>query len=142
MSKEHFAMGIRVVALVALGALSVGCAGEASGTSETEVAQGFEALSDNPCTGLCSPNSDSGWVLGAPTFSSGNIGTGAYCRYTYNTINGGNCGNMSARTLRLNGQPMTCNGGTWAAIPPSHNAGWCIQVTAGSPAWAYYTLWR
>jgi endoglucanase len=89
-----------------------------------------------PCAGLCT-----GAVsFAGPSFSSGNLGTGAVCRETLASLNGGNCGNMGSRVFKVNGVTQSCSG-NWAALPAKRNGGYCLQATAGDPAWAYFTTW-
>ncbi|MBN1608341.1 MAG: hypothetical protein JW940_17050 [Polyangiaceae bacterium] len=93
--------------------------------------------SSDPCSGLCSP-----WaVKPGPGIQEGYLGTAAVCHETTANVSGGNCGNMTGRTLKVNGTTMTCNGQTWSSLPPKRNNGYCIQVTAGGYAYAYYTTW-
>jgi hypothetical protein len=93
--------------------------------------------SNDPCAGLCSP-----WVVKpGPGIQEGYLGTAAICHETTANVLGGNCGNMAGRTLKVNGTTMTCNGQTWALLPAKRNNGYCIQVTGGGYAYAYYTTW-
>jgi hypothetical protein len=93
--------------------------------------------STDPCNGLCSP-----WVVKpGPGIQEGYLGTAAICHETKANLAGGNCGNMSWRTLKVNGTTMTCNGQTWSTLPAKRNGGYCIQVSSGGYAYAYYTTW-
>jgi hypothetical protein len=87
-----------------------------------------------PCAALCSNPT----VFSGPNYQSGNLGTGAVCRETTATLHGGNCSNLSSRTLKVNGSTMNCSG--WA-LPPKRGGGYCIQVTAGAPEWASFATW-
>jgi predicted outer membrane repeat protein len=94
----------------------------------------------SPCASFCS-NPEVIQINGS--YQSGNLGTGAICRETTDLMNGGNCGNFSGgRTLTVNGVPQTCNYQNWASLPPPVNGGYCVQVTPGSQAWAYFVLWQ
>jgi hypothetical protein len=88
----------------------------------------------NPCAGLCSPAT----VKTGPNIQSGNLGTGAVCHETTSNLSGGNCSNMTGRTLKVNGSSMSCSG--WA-LPAKRNNGYCIQVTAGGLGYASYATW-
>jgi hypothetical protein len=107
--------------------------GGANSTSST-VNITVNPAGSTPCDGLCSNPT----VFSGPNYQSGNLGTGAVCRETTATLHGGNCSNMSSRTLKVNGTNMNCSG--WA-LPPKRNAGYCIQVTAGTPAWSSFATW-
>jgi hypothetical protein len=88
----------------------------------------------SPCTGLCS----SPVVFTTQNYQSGNLGTGATCHQTTANLVGGNCSNISSRTLKVNGTTMSCNG--WA-LPAKVNGGYCIQVTAGTPSYTSFATW-
>jgi hypothetical protein len=88
----------------------------------------------NPCAGLCSPAT----VKTGPNIQSGNLGTGAVCHETTSNLSGGNCSNMTGRTLKANGSSMNCSGWT---LPAKRNNGYCIQVTAGGLSYASYATW-
>ena len=103
--------------------------GGVNGTASVTVAS-----SSTPCGGLCS----SPVVFAGPNYQSGNLGTGATCHQTTASLNGGNCSNISGRSLKVNGTTMNCNGWT---LPAKRNGGYCIQVTAGDPAWASFATW-
>jgi hypothetical protein len=77
-----------------------------------------------------------------PNFQSGNLGTQATCHQTTANLNGGVCGNFATgRTLSVNGQQMSCNGGNWSALSAKVNGGYCVTTNAGNHAWAYFATW-
>ncbi|MFZ5897022.1 MAG: fibronectin type III domain-containing protein [Myxococcota bacterium] len=90
-----------------------------------------------PCSGLCSnPISFAG-----PGYNSGNLGTGATCHQTTANLAAVQCGNFNApRTFRVNGTLITCNG-QGVTPPAKRNGGYCMQASAGEPAWAYFGTW-
>jgi hypothetical protein len=89
---------------------------------------------NEPCSSLCSP-----WVVKTgPGIQSGNLGTGTICHQTTSNLTGGNCSNMTGRTLKVNGTTMNCNGWT---LPAKRNGGYCIQVTSGGLSYASYATW-
>jgi hypothetical protein len=91
-----------------------------------------------PCSAFCA----SPTVYTTASYQSGNLGTAAVCYQTTAALSGGNCGNfVSPRTLSVNGTMMSCNNGNWSSLPPKVNGGYCVQTTAGSQAWAYFTTW-
>ncbi len=95
--------------------------------------------SSSPCAAFCS-NPEVIQVNGS--YQSGNLGTGAICRETTDPTNGGNCGNFSGgRTLKVNGVTQVCNNQNWASLPPPVNGGYCVQVTPGTEAYAYFVMW-
>jgi hypothetical protein len=84
----------------------------------------------DPCSGLCTS-----WLV-KPLGQSGSLGTSAICHEIVN-MSGGNCSNMTGRTLKLNGTTMTCNGQNWI-LPTKRNGGYCVQVTSGGYSYASY----
>jgi hypothetical protein len=108
--------------------------GTASGSGGTSSSGGSGGSGTNPCASLCS----NPVVFTTPSYQSGNLGTGAICRETTANLSGGNCSNMSSRTLTVNGTAMNCTGWT---LPAKRNGGYCIQVTAGSPDYASFATW-
>jgi hypothetical protein len=108
-----------------------------TGGSTTSSPVVITVQSHDPCAGLCNP-----WVVKpGPGIQEGYLGTGSKCEETTANVSGGNCGNMTGRTLKVNGTTMTCNGATWSSLPPKRNGGYCFQVTAGGYAYAYFTTW-
>jgi hypothetical protein len=96
------------------------------------------APSGSPCTDLCSAPV----VFDGPSYSASNLGTGATCHETTAELSGGNCGNFApGRTLRVNGQTVTCNWSNWPSLPPKRNGGYCFQASAGNYPWAGFTTW-
>ena len=89
---------------------------------------------NDPCAGLCYPPV----VKTGPSIQSGNLGTGAICQETTATLSGGNCSNMTGRTLTVNGTAVNCNGWT---LPAKRNNGYCVQVTSGGLSYASYATW-
>ncbi len=104
--------------------------GGKSGTASVTVASG----GTNPCASLCT----SPVVFTSSNYQSGNLGTGATCHQTTASLNGGNCSNISGRTLKVNGTTMNCNG--WS-LPAKRNGGYCIQVSAGTPNYTSFATW-
>lgn len=121
----------------------------ANGTPHrTEICGGFNqhgitdsncpAAPTTPCEGVCSPTTFS-W---SGSYWSGELGTGAVCRETTQTINGGNCGNLAGgRKLYVNGQEMICNNQNWTTVPAKVGDGYCITTTPGDYNWAYFQVW-
>jgi hypothetical protein len=103
--------------------------GAVNGTASVTVAGG-----GSPCTGLCT----SPVVFTTQNYQSGNLGTGATCHQTTVNLAGGNCSNISSRTLKVNGTTMNCN--SWT-LPAKVNGGYCIQVTAGTPSYTTFATW-
>lgn len=92
---------------------------------------------DRPCTGLCSDP----LVITALPYNEGDLGTGAICHETTAGPSMLVCGNMVSRVLTVNGTTVSCGGGTQLLSGiPLRAGGHCIQVTAGSPDFAYYQL--
>jgi hypothetical protein len=87
-----------------------------------------------PCSAWCT----SPLVFSGPNYQSGNLGTGAVCRETTAVLHGGNCSNISGRTLTVNGVAMNCGGWT---LPAPVNGGYCVQVTAGTPDYTSFATW-
>jgi hypothetical protein len=78
-------------------------------------------------------------VFAGPNFQSNNLGTAARCFETTANLSGGNCSNMTGRTLTINaGTAQNCGGWT---LPAKRNNGYCIQVTAGGVDWASFATW-
>jgi subtilisin family serine protease len=92
----------------------------------------------NPCQAFCASPTPISW---SGSYQSGSLGTGAVCRETTQPVAGGNCGNFSGgRQLLVNGVAMPCNNVNWPSLPAPVNGGYCIQATAGQPAWSFFTL--
>lgn len=105
-----------------------------TGVNSTQVSV-TPSAGTTPCSGKCSPIV----VKSGQSIQSGNLGTGAICHEVSGvTFVGGNCSNMTGRTLRVNGTTMSCSG--WA-IPAKINNGYCIQATAGGLSYAAYVTW-
>ena len=76
-------------------------------------------------------------------YQSGDLGTAAVCLETTHPINGGNCGNLaSGRQFFLNGVQKVCNFQNWWTVPQPENGGYCVEVTPGDYAWAYFTVFE
>lgn len=103
-------------------------------TTSSAVAVVVGSTGTNPCAGLCT----SPLVFAGPSYQSGNLGTGAVCRETTSVLHGGNCSNLSARTLKVNGVTMSCSS---FALPAAVRGGYCVQVTAGTPDYASFATW-
>jgi uncharacterized repeat protein (TIGR02543 family) len=105
-----------------------------TGVNSTQVSA-TPSAGTTPCSGRCSPIV----VKTGQNQQSGNLGTGAICHETTGvTFGGGNCSNMTGRTLTVNGTTMSCS--NWA-IPAKVNNGYCIQVTSGGVSYASYSTW-
>lgn len=90
-----------------------------------------------PCSDLCGPPE----VFTSQWYSSSNLGTGARCFETTASLTSGNCGGFAgSRTLSINGVTQSCDGQNWS-LPAKRNGGYCIQVSAGEQAWAWFTTW-
>ena len=88
-----------------------------------------------PCTGLCT----GAIAFAGPGYNSGNLGNGATCHETTSTLQGLVCGNFTApRSFLVNGNVVTCNNQSFSP-PAKRNNGYCLQATAGEPAWAYFS---
>jgi hypothetical protein len=103
------------------------------------------AVGTGPCAGLCTPATQFKFTSGT-TYQSGDLGTTAACYETTTTltIQGGGCSNCTvsspARTVKINGA-TAANNGSWTSIPAKINGGYCIQITAGNPAYTqFYTF--
>jgi hypothetical protein len=90
----------------------------------------------NPCAAFCT----SPTVFSTAAYQSGNLGTAVSCRETTTTLAGMNCGNMSGRTLSVNGTVVNC-AGTNLVAPPKVNGGYCFQASAGGNGAAYFSTW-
>ena len=105
-----------------------------TGANSTQVSA-TPSAGTTPCSGKCSPIV----VKTGQNQQSGNLGTGAICHETTGvTFAGGNCSNMTGRTITVNGATMSCGG--WA-VPAKVNNGYCVQVTAGGLSSASYSTW-
>jgi hypothetical protein len=89
----------------------------------------------SPCEGVCDAT-----PFDAP-YTSPKLGTGASCFETKTALAGGICNNFidPARTLQVNGVGE-CDLATWS-IPAPIRGGYCLQVSAGEPDYADFTLW-
>jgi len=87
-----------------------------------------------PCASFCANPT----IYSTANFQSGNLTTAARCFQTTANLAGGNCSNMTGRTLSVNGTSANCNG--WS-LPAKVNNGYCIQVTAGGVDWASFATW-
>jgi uncharacterized repeat protein (TIGR02543 family) len=103
--------------------------GGKSGTASVTVTGG-----STPCAGLCT----SPVVFTSKSYQSGNLGTGATCHETTAALAGGNCSNLSSRTIKVNNTTVSCNGWT---LPAKLNGGYCIQVSAGTPSYTSFATW-
>ena len=90
-----------------------------------------------PCAGICSPAT----VFSSQWFSSGNLGTSARCYEPTANLTSGNCGGfVSPRSLQVNGTTLSCSGSNWT-LPAKRNGGYCVSVSAGQNAWAWFQTW-
>lgn len=113
---------------------SSGAAGNGAGGAGTSGAGGGQ-MGGAPCAGLCM--NPQRFALG-PTYQSNALGTTAICRQTNSTVMGWNCGNMNGRTININGVLINCAMPPAASALPPRNGGYCIQVTPGGNASAYF----
>jgi hypothetical protein len=93
----------------------------------------------HPCDGFCTGATTLNY---SGSYQSNNLGTGARCMETVTATSGGLCGNMSSRVLKVNGTTMSCNNASWSPIPPKANGGYCVQVTAGTPDYAWFSIYQ
>jgi len=89
-----------------------------------------------PCDTYCSNAQEFSYT---GSHSGTNLGVDEVCLETFSPTREGNCGNMNSRILRVNGVTMPCN--TSWLVPAKHNGGYCIHVTAGTPAYAWFGIW-
>jgi hypothetical protein len=110
---------------------------DTSNVFTTSAAINVSVTASDPCSTLCTS-----WTPKLEPIQANNIPiTPAVCVSTTNMA-GGTCGNMSGRTLKVNGTGMTCkNGQNWASLPSKRNGGYCIQVSTGGSSSAYYSTW-
>jgi endo-1,4-beta-D-glucanase Y/fibronectin type 3 domain-containing protein len=107
----------------------------AAGTSGNSAqASATPTAGSGPCASFCANPT----IFSTASFQSGNLTTAARCFQTTANLAGGNCSNMTDRTLSVNGTAANCNG--WS-LPAKVNNGYCIQVTAGGVAWASFSTW-
>lgn len=91
--------------------------------------------SGTPCAGLCT----NPVTFSSQSYQSGNLGTGATCHETSANLQGIQCSNISSpRTFSVNGNVASCNSST---PPAKRNGGYCIQASAGNPAWSSFATW-
>jgi hypothetical protein len=107
-------------------------AGVSTTSAAVNVTVGDACSTSGSSKALCSP-----WTVKSEPISSTNLSSSAVCVET-TSMSSGYCGNMSKRTLTVNGTTMTCNGQNWASLPAKRNGGYCIQVSAGTSTSAYY----
>ena len=107
---------------------SAGTSGNSAQVSATPTA------GSGPCASFCANPT----IYTTANFQSGNLTTAARCFQTTANLAGGNCSNMTGRTLSVNGTTANCNG--WS-LPAKVNNGYCIQVTAGGVDWASFATW-
>jgi len=108
---------------------AVGTSANSAQASATPTAGG-----SGPCASFCANPT----IYSTANFQSGNLTTAARCFQTTANLAGGNCSNMTGRTLSVNGTTANCNG--WS-LPAKVNNGYCIQVTAGGVDWASFATW-
>ena len=108
---------------------AVGTSANSAQASATPTAGG-----SGPCASFCTNPT----IYSTANFQSGNLTTAARCFQTTANLAGGNCSNMTGRTLSVNGTAANCNG--WS-LPAKVNNGYCIQVTAGGVDWASFATW-
>ena len=106
--------------------------GSGSGNSGSTGSTG--SSSGTPCASFCSPDT----VIATQSYGNSNIGTGAACYSTTFPISAMNCGNMTGRTMSVNGTAIDCNN---PVLPAKVNGGYCFQATAGGYSYAYFGMW-
>ena len=105
-----------------------------TGGSTSTGGSGGSTGGTNPCAAFCgSPT-----VMSTQSYGNSNIGTAAACYSTTFPITAMNCGNMTGRTLSVNGTAINCNSPT---LPAKVNGGYCFQATAGGLSYAYFGAW-
>jgi hypothetical protein len=52
----------------------------------------------------------------------------------------GDCGNVTARTISVNGQDVTSQCGAWPQISPTPT-GYCVVLSAGTPSYPWWGTW-
>jgi hypothetical protein len=88
-----------------------------------------------PCADLC----DNPVAMTAPNYSSGNLTSGERCFESTGSHQGYVCGNMMSRTLTINdATEAVCNGSGQNNLGAKRNGGYCFQITAGEPPYAYF----
>jgi len=94
-----------------------------------------------PCSGICN-NPTRFSVADGSSFQSGNLGTGATCFETSSRLFQGVTSSFdSSRTLTINGRPQPVNGNWKYPMPPMRDDGYCIQISAGTNAFAAFAAW-
>ncbi len=90
-----------------------------------------------PCSDICA----SPTTFSTSSYNASYIGTSARCYETTANLFSGNCGGFTGgRTLSVNGTNMSCNGQSWT-LPAERNGGYCVSVSAGQNAWAWFNTW-
>jgi hypothetical protein len=89
------------------------------------------SVGTNPCANFC----QSPIEIGAQSYNSGNIGTGAGCYESVFNVQGFTSSNMSGRTFAINGvnNPST--------LPAKVNGGYCFTATSGGYSYASFGTW-
>jgi hypothetical protein len=110
------------------------------GTTAGAGGTGGTGTGTGPCAGRCA--NPIVFTLGVSDYNTGDLGTGATCHETTETLTMVQCGNfVSPRSLTVNGTPVDCIGGGISFLPPKQGGGYCFQVSAGLQAWAYWVVW-
>jgi hypothetical protein len=87
-----------------------------------------------PCDGIC--DNPTRFVLTAGNFTSPPLGTGESCWETFNSITRGIASNFVARSLLVNGSPVS---GAFE-VGPARAAGWCVYVGSGDYSYANFQV--
>ncbi len=103
-------------------------------------AAGSTSTSTGVCAQYCGAISAQPWSQGI----SSHLDPEELCFVRSDTFSSGNCGNLSSRTLKINGVTMPCDWDSWstqevAAIPAEGQ--FCIYVSAGNSTDASFNLW-
>jgi hypothetical protein len=90
-----------------------------------------------PCDGICQGAVS---FMAPPAFNAQNIGAGLGCYETTSALNSFMCGSANGRQFSINRMNVNCG----AAVPtnniPARNGGYCIRVTQGGNAGAFFTV--
>ena len=106
---------------------------ECDGRQRLDQLDRFDQLG-SPCASFCSTSTP----ISTQSYGISNLGTAAACYSTTFPIAAMNCGNMTGRTLSVNGTAIDCNN---PVLPAKVNGGYCFQATAGGYSYAYMGIW-
>ena len=109
-------------------------AGRRDATANSGTTGSTGSSSGSPCASYCSTSTP----ISTQSFGVSNLGTAAVCYSTTFPIAAMNCGNMSGRTMSVNGTVVDCNN---PVLPAKVNGGYCFQASAGGYSYAYMGMW-